>query len=625
MKNYPDVLKYLTNIKYNVIGKTIICLIIYIIYKNGGVFILRKTKIICTIGPACDSEDMLKKMILAGMNVARFNFSHNVQAYHKEKMEIVKKLRKELDLPVAILLDTKGPEIRTGVLKKGSVELKQGSEIIFTTEEIEGDEKKVSITYKNLPKNLTAGDILMVDDGLIELNVKKVTETEIKCDIINGGILGNRKCVNVPGINIDMPFMNEKDKSDILLGIETDVDFIALSFVRSAQDIKDVRRFLHTNGCYNIELISKIENTEGVKNIADIINISDGIMVARGDLAVEVPLEDLPYLQKKIITDCYTAGKKVITATHMLESMIQHPRPTRAEITDVANAIYDGTSALMLSGETSKGEYPLKSLETMSKIAEKTEANIDYRSYGEKIDHLHRLEINISNAISDATCRAAHDLGAAAIVAVTLSGNSARMISRFRPETPIIGVTPNEKTYMQLALSWGVIPMMNDYVENAHELFGELPGKILEKGLVKEGDVIVMTGSTQRSAGATNTLQVHVAGDILIKGKGIGIEAVSGRVFVIKEDDKDLSGFIPGDILAVSKTTPDILHLMRQCAGIITEEDAKDSGVVAAAYALDKPVISNAKRAAAVLKTGAKIRIDVTKGYVYNSDTSSPE
>jgi pyruvate kinase len=585
---------------------------------------LRKTKIVCTIGPACDGEEILRRMIIAGMNVARFNFSHASHEYHREKMNRVKKLRDELGIPVAILLDTRGPEIRTGKLENGEAELIEGETIVLTTEEILGNEKRVSVTYENLPANLSKGDAVMVDDGQIELMVKDIQGTEIICEIIAGEILKNSKGINIPDVAIDMPFMNEKDKNDILFGIENDVDFIALSFVRDQQDVKDVRRLLNSHGNYNIEIISKIENTEGVKNIEEIINVSDGIMVARGDLAIEVPLEELPYLQKKIITSCYSAGKKVITATHMLESMIKHPRPTRAEITDIANAIYDGTSALMLSGETSAGAYPLKSLQTMIKIAEKTESYIDYKTYSEKIDPLKRLEVTISNAISDATCRAAHDLDAAAIVAVTMTGSSARRISRFRPASPIIAVTPLIKSYMQLALSWGIIPVMHEYVENPHELFNEIPRKIMEKGLIKEGDVIVMTGSTQRSAGATNTLQVHIAGDILVKGTGSGAEDVSGRVCVIRSE-KDLSTFVSGDILAVSRTNNDILLLMRRCGGIITEENEKDSGVAAAAYALDIPVISDAKGATSILKTGSKIRIDVAKGYVYNSGRSDAD
>ena len=583
--------------------------------------ILRKTKIICTIGPACGEEEMLKKMMLAGMNVARLNFSHGTHESHQVYIDRIKKLRAELGLPVAILLDTKGPEIRTGRLKSAPAELTAGKEIVLTSEDIEGDAARVSFTYANLPGNLTRGNTLLIDDGLIELKVKEIRETEIVCDIIYGGALGNSKSINVPGVAIDMPYISEKDKGDLLFGIKNDVDFIALSFVRTPQDVKDVRRFLHSNGYYYIELISKIENTEGVKNIDEIINASDGIMVARGDMGVEIPFEELPHIQKMIITNCYSAGKKVITATQMLESMISHPRPTRAEITDIANAIYDGTSAIMLSGETSAGAYPLKSLETMGIIAEETEAHIDYKNYSKKIGSLEHLEINIANAISDATCRAAQDLGASAIVAVTLSGNSARMVSRFRPETQIIAVTPYEKTYMQLALAWGIIPLMNDFIENSQELAADVISKIVEKGYVKDGDIIVITGSTQLSAGATNMLQVQIVGDILLKGRGEGTDNVSGRVCVIKNEEKDLINFIPGDILAVAITTTNILHLMRQCSGIITEEGASGSGVVSAALAIDIPVISGAKNATQILKTGSKVRLDTTDGYVYNSDS----
>ncbi|MCL2099118.1 MAG: pyruvate kinase [Oscillospiraceae bacterium] len=580
---------------------------------------MRKTKIVCTIGPACGSEEMMKKMMLAGMNVARLNLSHVTQKDHKEKIDLIKRLRKELGIPVAILLDTKGPEIRTGQLEGGEAELVSGKEVILTTEEITGNAEKVHINYKNLPKSLSRGNTIMVDDGLIELRVKEVGETEIKCDIISGAVLKNSKSVNVPGIPIDMPYISEKDKSDILFGIENDVDFFALSFVRTPQDVKDVRRILHSHGNYNIELIAKIENAEGVDNINGIINISDGIMVARGDMAVEIPFEELPRIQKDIITGCYSSGKKVITATQMLESMIHNPRPTRAEITDVANAIYDGTSAIMLSGETSVGAYPLRTVETMSKIAERTESHIDYKNYGMKNN---RMEVNITNAMSDATCRAAHDLGAAAIVAVTLRGSSARMISRFRPETPIIAVTPYEKTYMKLALSWGITPVMNEYLENPQALFDDVLRRITERKLVKDGDIVVITGSTQNSVGSTNALQAHIVGNILLKGKGNGAEGASGRVYVVRDEEKDFHDFKAGDILVVMRTTNDILHMMRQCAGIITEENENDSGIVAAGYALDIPVISNAKSATSMLRTGANLRIDAKNGYVYNSDSS---
>jgi len=559
-------------------------------------------------------------MMLAGMNVARLNFSHGTQEEHGKQIAVLKKLRKELGLPVAILLDTKGPEIRTGKLANDAAELITGKEIILTTEEITGTAERVSVNYEHLPRNLSRGNTIMIDDGLIELRVKDVMQTEITCDIVVGATLKNNKSVNVPSVSIDMPYINDRDKSDILFGAENDVDFFALSFVRTAKDVKDVRRLLHSNGSYNIELISKIENAEGVDNIIDIINVSDGIMVARGDMAVEIPFEELPRVQKDIIKDCYSAGKKVITATQMLESMIGNARPTRAEITDVANAIYDGTSAIMLSGETAIGKYPLRALETMAKIAGTTESHIDYRSNRARRSD-NRMEVNITNAMSDATCRAAQDLNAAAIVAVTLRGSSARMISRFRPETPIIAVTPDEKTYMKLALSWGITPIMSDYVENTQDLFTDALTRIMEHNLVKDGDIVVITGSTKNSAGSTNSLQAHIVGNILLKGTGNGAEPVSERVCVIKDEEKDFSNFKPGDILAVVRTTTDILHLMRQCSGVITEEHEADSGIVAAGYALDIPIISGAAGATAMLKTGSKIKIDAKNGYVYNSDT----
>ncbi|MCL1808561.1 MAG: pyruvate kinase [Clostridiales bacterium] len=581
---------------------------------------MRKTKIVCTIGPACDSEEMLRKMILAGMNVARLNFSHGTHEDHKAKIDKLKKLREELDVPVAILLDTKGPEIRTGKLENGEVELVSGSELVLTTEETMGTGKRVSVTYKNLPRNLAKGNTLMLDDGLIELCVRDITETEIICDIVSGETLKNSKSLNVPGVAIDMPFISKTDESDILFGIENDVDFIALSFVRTPQDVKDVRRLLHANSCYSIELISKIENTEGVKNIAEIINVSDGIMVARGDMGVEIPFEELPHIQKDIIRRCYTAGKAVITATQMLDSMMHHPRPTRAEITDVANAIYDRTSALMLSGETASGAYPLKSLETMSKIAEKTESSINYKLFERRFTDREKSSIGITDAISDATCKAAQALGASAIIAVTLSGQSARMISKFRPDVPIIAFSPNKKTYYHLSLSWGVTPMMNAYIENTHELFNDVVKKTAERSFVKNGDIVLVTGSTQYFAGTTNSLQVHIVGNILLKGTGNGEESVTGLACVIKEEDKDLGSFKSGDILVVSRTTHEVLRLMRQCSGVITEESESESGIAAAGCALEIPVVSSAKGATSVLKTGYKIKIDAKSGYIYNSD-----
>jgi len=579
---------------------------------------MRKTKIVCTIGPACESEDMLRQMMLGGMNVARLNFSHGSHEKHKKKMDRIKKLRKALKLPVAIMLDTKGPEIRTGELEDGSVELIAGNEVVLTTRSVLGTESLISVSYENLPANLKKDDTIMLDDGLIELKVKDISETDITCEVISGEILKDRKSLNVPGISLDMPYISEADKKDILFGIKNDVDFIALSFVRTPQDVKDVRWLLQSHESYNIRLISKIENAEGVKNITEIIRVSDGIMVARGDMAVEIPFVELPHIQKDIIKECYTMGKMVITATQMLESMIIHARPTRAEITDVANAIYDRTSAIMLSGETASGAYPLKSLETMSRIAEESESNIDYNFFERRTD-AEKFGLNITNAISDATCKAAQALGAKAIVAVTLSGQSAKMISKFRPQIPIIAFTPVEKTYYQLALAWGITPILNEFVESSHALFNDVVHRVADDGFVCDGDVIVVTGSSQDSAGTTNMLQAHIVGNILLRGTGNGTKSVTGRVCVVRDEETDLENFTSGDILAVARTTNEILHLMRQCSGVITEENESDSGVVPAGYALGIPVIADANGATMILKSGAKVRIDALTGYVYNS------
>jgi pyruvate kinase len=454
---------------------------------------------------------MLREMILSGMNVARLNFSHGTHEGHKVHIDRLKKLRAELGVPVAILLDTKGPEIRTKLLENDSVELHQGDELVLTTEDVLGNAKRISVTYENLPRNLKKGNSLMMDDGLIELLVKEIAGSEIICEVMSGGTLGNSKSLNVPGVTIDMPYLSETDKSDIIFGVENGIDFIALSFVRNKQDILDVRELLSAcDGGREVELISKIENTEGVKNIDDIIGVADGIMVARGDMGVEIPFEELPHIQKKIINKSNAAGKKVITATQMLDSMIHHPRPTRAEITDVANAIYDGTCAIMLSGETAAGAYPIKALQTMAKIAEKTEIYIDSKTSWKRGGLTQDIKENITDAISDATSRAAQDLGATAIVVVTLSGQSAMMISRYRPKTQVIAFTPKEKTYYQLSLSWGVIPFMNEFVENTHDLFIDVLNKIEKHKFVKSGDLVVITGSTQNSQGTTNALQVHI-------------------------------------------------------------------------------------------------------------------
>ncbi len=467
---------------------------------------MRKTKIVCTLGPACSDEKTIEQMCRAGMNVARLNFSHNTHEDHKKRIETVKKVRQKLGLPIAILLDTKGPEYRIKTFKDGKIFLNEGDEFTFTAEDIEGNEKRVSINYKNLSKDLEIGDKILLNNGLLTFEVISLTETDTVCKVLIGGELSDRKSMSFPNKTLKQIYLSEQDKKDILFGIENDVDFIACSFVSCAQDILDVRNFLKENGNEEIDLIAKIENRSGVDNIEEICKVSDGIMVARGDMGVEIPFEELPAIQKKIITTCRMLGKRAITATEMLESMIYNARPTRAEISDVANAVYDGTSAIMLSGETAAGKYPVLSVETMSRIAEKTEQRIHYAK------RFANTEFRIKNtldAISHATCGMAIDIDAKAITVCSLSGMTARMVSRFRPPVDIIGLTTDEKTWRELALSWGVQPVMCESFNSTDVLFYTALNLTTEKLKLSSGDRIVITGGvTNGKSGNTNLIKV---------------------------------------------------------------------------------------------------------------------
>ncbi len=467
---------------------------------------MRKTKIICTIGPACSDEATIEKMCLAGMNVARLNFSHETHEVHLKRIELIKKVREKLGLPIAILLDTKGPEFRTGTYENGKIELKKGDEFTLTVRDIVGNEKIVSVSYKNLNKELFAGDRVLINNGLVELEVKKVDGEDIICSVLTGGTLSNRKSMSFPGKTLKNVYLSEQDKADLLFGLEHGIDFVALSFVSSKKDVEDVSSFLAEHGYTGVDFIAKIENSAGVENIEEICSVCDGIMVARGDLGVEVPYESLPAIQKKLITKCRFLGKRVITATEMLETMIHNVRPTRAEISDVANAVYDGSSAIMLSGETAAGDYPVQSVEAMAKIAEYTENNIHY----DKRFYSCNFEIkNLNDAISHATCGMALDIEAKAIVACTLSGRTARMISRFRCPVNIIGLTDNEETWRRLALSWGVTPKLCKKYEFTEELFEEA-AKIAKTTLkLQKGDRIVITAGVAGMTGLTNTIKIE--------------------------------------------------------------------------------------------------------------------
>ena len=453
---------------------------------------MRKTKIICTIGPPSESEEKLRELMLAGMNVARFNFSHGSHKEQLVKYNRVLKVRKELGLPVATLLDTKGPEIRLRDFEGGKVELVSGQQFVLTTEEIMGTAERATISYKNLKNDINVGKTILIDDGLIEMTVEEIKGEDIVCKVINGGFVSNHKGVNVPGAILSMPYISEVDLADIVFGVEHGFDFIAASFVRTREDIQEVRKIVEDRGS-KIKIIAKIENMQGIQNLEEIITAADGIMVARGDMGVEIPLEEVPILQKKMIKMAVAQGKHVITATQMLESMIKNPRPTRAEATDIANAIYDGTTAIMLSGESAAGLYPVEAVKTMSRIAERAEQDIDYRGRMQKVKEDRQETPDITTAISYATCSVASDLNAAAIITVTMSGFTANMIARYKPGCQIIGCTLDEKVYRQLNLLWGVKPVMIQKERTTDALFEEAVFKAKQAGLVKTGDTVVIT------------------------------------------------------------------------------------------------------------------------------------
>ena len=587
----------------------------------------RKTKIVCTLGPATDNESVMRRLIEEGMNVARFNFSHGSHEEQMGRLIMLRKLREEMKRPVAALLDTKGPEIRLMEFAEGKVELKDGQMFTLTTEEIKGDATRVSITYKDLPGDVKTGSRILIDDGLIEMEVAEIKPTagakvqkngekpmDIVCRVINGGMVSNKKGVNVPNVELSMPYISEKDYSDILFAVENDYDFIAASFVRTADDVLAIRKILEEKGGEDINIISKIENMQGVQNIDEIIRVSDGIMVARGDMGVEIPLEDVPVIQKMIIKKVCEAGKKVITATQMLDSMMKHPRPTRAEATDVANAIYDGTSAIMLSGETAAGMYPIEALKTMVRIAVRTEQDINYVQRFKQRKTM--CNPDVTNAISHATCTMAGDLNAAAIITVSKSGRTARMVSKYRPDCLIVGACLTDKVYRQLALSWGVIPLLIEEKTQAEELFDYAVDAAEEAGLIESGDVVVITAGVPLGiSGTTNMIKVQVAGHILVKGRGLNEKKISANLCVCHSEE-DLANFKVGDIIVASDTNNHMMEQMRQASGLIVEADSESCHAAIAGLSLDIPVLIGAKNALAVLKSSAYVDLDCETGVV---------
>lgn len=579
---------------------------------------MKKTKIICTIGPASGNREVLTKLMESGMNAARHNFSHGDHAEHAERISLVKTLRKELNKFIAIILDTKGPEIRTGNFAAGKVELKEGSNFtIYCGEEVSGDETKCSVTYDKLCEDVKPEDKILIDDGLIQLVVKNVEGNKINCIVKNTGMVSNHKGVNVPGVSINLPAITEKDIDDLKFGIEQGVDMVAASFIRKAGDVLAIRKVLGKNGGSDIQIFSKIENREGVDNIDEIIKFSDGIMVARGDLGVEIPTEEVPLIQKMIIKKCNEAGKPVITATQMLDSMMRNPRPTRAEASDVANAILDGTDAIMLSGETASGKYPVEAVQTMARIAEKTESGIDYTGF---LKNMVKSSIkNVPSAISLATCTTAIELGATAIITATQSGSTARRVSKFRPECPIIAVTPYEKVARSLALDWGVYPATTTTMQTTDELIEKSAEIALQSDYVKKGDLVVIAaGIPVNYSGSTNMLKVHIVGDILVKGNGVGHRPGYGTANVVKNPREALEKIEESDILISKTADREYIELLDRVAGVVVEEGGITSHLAIECMSRDIPFICNAEDATSIIKTGSFITMDSTRGIVYS-------
>jgi len=584
---------------------------------------MRKTKIICTLGPAADSDEIVRKLMLEGMNVARFNFSHGSHEEHKMRMDRVKRIREELKIPVALLLDTKGPEIRTGSFKGGKTVLNEGETVIIRGEDILGSDKEFSVTYKELPQDVRTGTKILIDDGLIELIVIEVKGSDIYCRIENGGNISDKKSINVPGVELHLPALTQKDEDDIVFGIENEIDFIAASFVRKPRDIQEIRHILERHNAQGINIIAKIENGEGVSNFDDILKVTDGIMVARGDLGVEIPAAEVPIVQKRFIRQCHFVGKVCITATQMLDSMIRNPRPTRAEVSDVANAIFDGTSAVMLSGETASGKYPVEALQMMVEIARQTEGSIDY---WKDLQNTHYTMLSsVANAISHATCTTAMDLDAKAIITITHAGRTARLVSRFRPACPIVATTVFPRIQRQLNLCWGVSPILVDEIQTTDQMFDVGSQAAKACGFLSDGDIIVMTGGTPVGmSGTTNTIKVQAIGHSIVQGKGQsgGENAqtkVSGTVMIIRDPEHlgDASISSADDIILVAPYTNNLMMpLIRKAKALVVEDDDPVSHAATVALALELPSVLSCENATRLLKEGSMVMVDSEHGIV---------
>lgn len=581
---------------------------------------MKKTKIVCTIGPASESKEILMELMKAGMNVCRLNFSHGNHEEHLARIENIKAARNELNLPIAIMLDTKGPEIRLGTFKVPEIELKYGDEFTLTTREVEGDQNIVSISYKGLPNDVRIGDRILIDDGLVELEVQTITDgSDIHCIARNFGTLKNNKGVNVPSVSINLPALTKRDIDDIIFGIQNGIDFVAASFIRKDSDVLDIRKILEENGGEHINIISKIESEEGVDNLKDIIDVSDGIMVARGDLGVEIRTEIMPVVQKEIIRLTNKAGKPVITATQMLDSMIRNPRPTRAEVTDVANAILDGTDAIMLSGETAAGKYPVEAVKIMNSIALNTENSTDFI---ESIQKRKEWTVaNTTNAISSSSCQIASDLSATAILTATSTGGTPKSISKYRPKMPIIATTYHDHVMRTLSLVWGVFPVKSKRAELTDELIEASILAALEAQFVNEGDLIVITaGIPVGVGGTTNLIKVHTVGDILARGLGIGHESVYGETCVGITAEELSEKFKPGQILVTKATDKNMVDLIEKSSGLIVEEGGLTSHAAILAIHFKKPTLVGVNNATEIFKDGDLVTIDSSSGLIYQGE-----
>ena len=577
---------------------------------------MRKTKIICTLGPSTDQEGVLRELVANGMNVARFNFSHGSHEEHLGRFEKLKAIREELGKPVAALLDTKGPEIRLKEFKNGVEMLEAGQTFTLTTREVEGTKEICSVTYKDLPQDVQPGGTIMLDDGLIMLHIEQVTDTDIICTVLNSGKIKTKKGVNVPGVHLSMPYLSQKDREDIIFGVQNGFDFIAASFVRTAQDVYDIRNLLNEYDS-NIRIIAKIENREGVNNIDSILSAADAVMVARGDLGVEIDFTELPGIQKDIIDRSFSFGKPIVTATQMLDSMMVNPRPTRAEISDVANAIYDGTSAIMLSGETAAGDYPVEALKTMSAIAERTENEEHYRAQRHA-----EIQISVSDATAHAACLTAKDVNAAAIVTVSESGNTARLLSKYRPKQPIIACVMDEQVQRQLSLSWGITSLLMGPAHSTDELI-EMSTALAEKnGYLHNGELAVVTaGVPGGGSGTTNMIKIHMVGNCLATGVGVGrgktdLVSASGKACVCRTLEEVKAKFRPGMVLVVPSTTNEMLGYVRDAAALVVEEPGLNSHAAIVGNSLLKPTIVGAAGACSHIRDGLDIAVDCAHGSV---------